>query len=401
MAEKYMAENVLSTFFAESSYTPFLSETNTVWAGYGYVGQQAVYAVCQIEEEDKIANIEKSCDILQLAVKTGNPIVTFYGSENTKQQDFNSLRAKAKWNAQIAKTSGVIPQISVVLGQCSTTTALAIANADFCIACEQAEMTFETQHMDKKVPPATMKNNSGLIALRALSPLHAAQLAAKLVAYLPANNLAPVPSFSFSPTTKIVEDGRYSAEQMLEILADIESALPVYNHYGKDIITAFATISGGLVALVITGGEQALPTTQGFEKARRFVSFCDAFSIPIVTVLGKLDYDEIDTQAALEALRVIAKLTATYADATTPKVAVITDPHSELTLSVFTGADLTVLLKDTSLLEEKAQVAMGIVENEVLADFVATPFTLRGVVASSLDIISSKREPKSPKKHSV
>ena len=87
--------------------------------------------------------MKRTSKVLELAAQTGCPVVTFYDSVGAKlAEGLDVLTASAKLNATIAKVSGVVPQVAVVLGVCGGTSALSAANADVCVMAEDAELFF-------------------------------------------------------------------------------------------------------------------------------------------------------------------------------------------------------------------------------------------------------------------
>ena len=97
-------------------------------AACGYAAGQQAYAVYQNGEAVTVKDVEKNIKVLEMAAQTGCPVVTFYNSVGAKlAEGLDVLTANAKLNAQIAKVSGVIPQVAVVLGVCGGTSALSAA----------------------------------------------------------------------------------------------------------------------------------------------------------------------------------------------------------------------------------------------------------------------------------
>ena len=110
-------------------------------AASGYAAGQQAYAVFQNGEAVTVKDVEKNIKVLELAAQTGCPVVTFYDSVGAKlAEGLDVLTASAKLNATIAKVSGVVPQVAVVLGVCGGTSALSAANADVCVMAEDAEL---------------------------------------------------------------------------------------------------------------------------------------------------------------------------------------------------------------------------------------------------------------------
>ena len=142
MASKINKGEILAKFFDDGEYTALFAD-GAVSAACGYAAGQQAYAVYQNGEAVTVKDVEKNIKVLEMAAQTGCPVVTFYNSVGAKlAEGLDVLTASAKLNAQIAKVSGVIPQVAVVLGVCGGTSALSAANADVCIMAEGAELFF-------------------------------------------------------------------------------------------------------------------------------------------------------------------------------------------------------------------------------------------------------------------
>ena len=132
MASKINKGEILAKFFDDGEYTALFAD-GAVSAACGYAAGQQAYAVYQNGEAVTVKDVEKNIKVLEMAAQTGCPVVTFYNSVGAKlAEGLDVLTASAKLNAQIAKVSGVIPQVAVVLGVCGGTSALSAANADVC-----------------------------------------------------------------------------------------------------------------------------------------------------------------------------------------------------------------------------------------------------------------------------
>ena len=142
MASKINKGEILAKFFDDGEYTALFAD-GAVSAACGYAAGQQAYAVYQNGEAVTVKDVEKNIKVLEMAAQTGCPVVTFYNSVGAKlAEGLDVLTASAKLNAQIAKVSGVVPQVAVVLGVCGGTSALSAANADVCIMTEGAELFF-------------------------------------------------------------------------------------------------------------------------------------------------------------------------------------------------------------------------------------------------------------------
>ena len=192
MASKSTKGEILAKFFDDGEYTALFAD-GAVSAASGYAAGQQAYAVFQNGEAVSVKDVEKNIKVLELAAQTGCPVVTFYDSVGAKlAEGLDVLNAAAKLNATIAKVSGVVPQVAVVLGVCGGTSALSAANADVCIMAEGAELFFTAPFTaaakgDKVADAgsATAAAKAGVAAIVAADAAEAAEKAAHIVGLLP------------------------------------------------------------------------------------------------------------------------------------------------------------------------------------------------------------------------
>ena len=126
MASKSTKGEILAKFFDDGEYTALFAD-GAVSAACGYAAGQQAYAVYQNGEAVTVKDVEKNIKVLEMAAQTGCPVVTFYNSVGAKlAEGLDVLTASAKLNAQIAKVSGVVPQVAVVLDDGTKTMPCAI-----------------------------------------------------------------------------------------------------------------------------------------------------------------------------------------------------------------------------------------------------------------------------------
>ena len=258
----------------------------------------------------------------------------------------------------------------------------------------------------------------------------AAKQAASIVALLPANNLAGPALFDFAAPSKALDLVKYSAADAIAALADEGSTVELYAGYGKNIVTALATINGSAVGILAT--EKAALCHKCTAKAARFVRLCDAYSIPVVTVVNTEGFGKSEGDDQAGGIRQAARMAGVYAEATTVKVAVLAGEAVGPAYTVFAAcadwrvavqgctvaplapeAAVTVLYKDEIFASDnivnatKAKAAAYAKEvcsaNAAVAngaaDAIADAATARGAVAQALDMLASKRTVRLAKKH--
>ncbi|MFV0413735.1 MAG: carboxyl transferase domain-containing protein [Oscillospiraceae bacterium] len=439
--ETISGAKVLGSFYDEAAYTLLFSQQQgAVTAAYGFVGGQPVYSVLQSGEALYAADTGVACRTLELAAKTGNPVVPFYNTKGAKLEEGQAaVAAAATWNAAIAAVSGVVPQISVVVGVCGASAALAAASADLCIVAKDAQFFLSSPFLaeaggDKleNAGTAEFAAKAGIAALVAEDVEDAVAKAAKLVALLPSNNLSLPGEFEYDEPAAAVDTAAYTAEKAIAALADSGSQQEVFAGFGSAVSTVFATVEGNVAGFVATAGPGKTICRASAEKAARFVRLCDAFSVPVVTLVNTEGFAQSSSGDVAGGIRAAARLVSTYADATTAKVAVYTGKAVGTAYTAFSSADLTVAMEgaviapaeptavvsvlyrqqieesgkpvaaETAALAREYEARQASAEAALqngLADFVAAPEALRATVANALGILASKRARRLPKKH--
>ena len=431
-ANKPGKATILAAFFDDGAYSPLFTD-GAVSAAYGNANGQSVYVVFEDGTPVGVQDIEKNIRVLEMAAETGAPVVTFYDSTGAKLEGgLDLLNATARLTAEIARVSGVVPQIAVVTGTCAGTNAINAASADLCIMAEDAELFLNAPFNaeDKGAGSAEFAAKAGVAAVTAADAVAAAKQAASIAALLPANNLAGPALFDFSAPSAALNTAKYTAADAVAALTDEGSAVELYKGYGKNIVTALATINGSSVGIVAT--EKAALCHKCTAKAARFVRLCDAYSIPVVTVVNTEGFGKSEGDDQAGGIRQAARMAGVYAEATTVKVAVLAGEAVGPAYTVFAAsadwrvavqgctvaplapeAAVTVLYKDEIFASDnivaatKAKAAaytkdvcsaQAAVANGA-ADTVADAASARSAVAQALDMLASKRAVRLAKKH--
>ena len=413
MASKSTKGEILAKFFDDGEYTALFAD-GAVSAASGYAAGQQAYAVFQNGEAVSVKDVEKNIKVLELAAQTGCPVVTFYDSIGAKlAEGLDVLNAAAKLNATIAKVSGVVPQVAVVLGVCGGTSALSAANADVCIMAEGAELFFTAPFTaaakgDKVADAgsAAAAAKAGVAAIVAADAAEAAEKAAHIVGLLPANNLTGPAIFEFEQPTAVLSANAEPAKAAAALI-DKDSAVEMYAGFGKNVYTAFATIGGNAVGVVATGKELCHNCVA---KASRFVRLCDAFSVPVLTIVNTEGFEASSTAELAGSVRDAAKLAQVYASATTTKINLITGKAVGSAYAAFDSADLTFAWENTYIAPLSAEAAKVFMGEEVdstpfkaaslgMIDGVIAAEDTKQAVASAVDMCSSKRVAAPTRKH--
>lgn len=400
-----------------------------VVAGFGSVNGSATYAFSQdISVSDgavSVAQCAKIKKIYDLAAKTGCPVIGVYDSNGVKlTEGFEVLNAYGELVKASASISGVCPQISLVLGSCLGTSALIANMADVVIAVKDADF-YVSAPSDIK---AETSYSEGTVDILCDDEKSAIDSARNLIALLPSNNLSAAPVFDFAPAQSVASAGA-DAETIINAVADDASVLEIKGGYASsNCKTALATVMGTTVGFVAFDGNPVCPSCA--YKAEAMVKLCDAYSIPVITIVNA---DGIIKEKENQTLVALTKLTSAFATATCPKISVITGSAVGISYIILAGkganADMTIAW-DTSVASPiDTNAAVAFLFNDRLAngedrealkkeytETIASPFTAaacgavddicapedtRAKVIAALDMLAGKRENTLPRKHSV
>ena len=332
--------------------------------------------------------------------------------------------SSAAWQALLKNTA--FPPLSAKLAQplSSAATGFAVKTTASNWVLHRISHSGAFCRMEKEILTAPFKSEKTLLGK--LAYFHDRD--ARLFALLPANNLAGPALFDFAAPSKALDLVKYTAADAVAALADEGSAVELYAGFGKSVYTAFATIGGNAVGVVATGKQLCHNCVA---KASRFVRLCDAFSVPVVTIVDTEGFVPSVTDDVAGGIREAARLAATYADATTAKVAVLAGKAVGPVYTTLAAADLriavtgctvsalepsaavSVLYKDeidasdNIIAATKAKTAVYTAEVCSAASAVATgaadmscdAANVRASVVAALELLSTKRAARLPKKH--
>jgi propionyl-CoA carboxylase beta chain len=296
------------------------------------------------------AHAEKICKIMDLAMKVGAPIIGLNDSGGARiQEGVVSLGGYADIFLRNTLASGVVPQISLVLGPCAGGAVYSPAITDVTIMVEGTSYMFVTgpdvvravtheevdrEHLGGATTHTTI---SGVAHLAAVDEPEAIALARRVLGHLPQNNLADPPRLeSLDPVERrersldsVVPESPSQAYDMHEVIAAIADAgefLELQPGWASNIIVGFSRLAGRSVGIVaqqpaVLAGALDIDAS---DKAARFVRMCDAFNVPLLTLEDVPGFLPGVAQEHGGIIRHGAKLLYAYAEATVPKVTVIT-----------------------------------------------------------------------------
>jgi acetyl-CoA carboxylase carboxyltransferase component len=324
-----------------------------VVTGYGTVDGRLVYAYAQdftvlggslgeyhAEKIDKVQN---------MALKMGAPIVGLNDSGGARiQEGVTALSGFGKIFYNNTISSGVIPQISVIMGPCAGGAVYSPAITDFIFMVDKSSQMFITgpqviktvtgEDISSEELGGAMTHNaiSGVAHFMGGNDSETLLAVRELLGYLPSNNLetAPVRAVNDDPNrlipefNDIIPENPNKAYDMYEIitkLADDGKLYDVAPHYAKNIVTCFIRLNGATIGVVANQPKFAAGCLDidASDKAARFIRRCDAFNIPLLTITDVPGFLPGVQQETGGIIRHGAKMLYAYCEATVPKVTVI------------------------------------------------------------------------------
>jgi len=325
-----------------------------VVAGSGRVDGRPVYAFAQdftvFGGSLSETNAAKIVKIMDLAMKMGAPIVGLNDSGGARiQEGVLSLGGYADIFLRNTLASGVVPQISAIMGPCAGGAVYSPAITDFNIMVEGTSYMFVTgpdviktvthEEVTKDELGGAMTHNatSGVAHFAVPDDRACLRLIRDLLGYLPSNNVDDPPRVETADAIDREDDSLdrlvpespnqpYDMLDLVHTVVDDGAFLEVHRHYARNIIVGFARLGGRSVGLVANQPAHLAGTLDidASVKAARFVRFCDAFNIPLVTFEDVPGFLPGTRQEYGGIIRHGAKLLFAFAEATVPKLTVIT-----------------------------------------------------------------------------
>jgi len=342
---------------------------------------------------------EKITKVMDLAIKTGSPIVGINEGAGARiQEGVVSLGLYGEIFKRNVHASGVIPQISLIMGNCAGGHVYSPAVTDFTIMVDQTSAMFitgpdviktvtgEDVTMEDLGGARTHNTKSGNAHYMAADEDDALEYAQGLLSFLPQNNLDPAPTYdevadpAFTDLDRsldtLIPDGSnqpYDMHDVIWAVVDDEDFLEVQSMFAPNIVVGFGRVEGSSVGVVANQPLQFAGTLDidASEKAARFVRFCDAFNIPVLTFVDVPGFLPGTDQEWDGIIRRGAKLIYAYAEATVPLVTVITRKAYggayDVMGSKHLGADINVAWPTAQIAVMGAQGAVNILHRKTLA----------------------------------
>jgi len=436
-----------------------------VVTGHGLVEGRQIFAFAQdfTARAGSLGEMhaKKICKVMDLALKAGVPFVGLNDSGGARiQEGVDALSGYGQIFYRNSQASGVIPQVSAIMGPTAGGAVYSPAMTDYIFMVKDSSYMFITgPEVIKSVTGeeitfedlgGAMAHNekSGVAQFACESDQDALDQIKKLLSYLPSNNMEdpPVVDTGDSPQRKdaaldtIIPDSpnqSYDIKDVIRSIVDNGDFFEPHEHFARNIVTCFARLNGRSVGIIANQPKELAGCLDinASDKATRFIRFCDAFNIPLLTIADVPGYLPGSNQEWGGIIRHGAKLLWCYSEATVPKLLLVTRkdyggsylamcskdlgadmafawPSAEIAVMGAAGAANIIHRKEIKAAEdpkakreEKIQEYNELFSNPYCAanrgyiDAVLAPSETRPRLIEALEIMCGKREIRPPKKH--
>lgn len=373
-----------------------------VVSGYGKIEGRLVYVFAQdftvFGGTLSRANADKIVKIMDLAMKMGAPVIGLNDSGGARiQEGVESLGGYADIFYRNVMSSGVIPQISAILGPCAGGAVYSPAITDFIIMVKDSSymfvtgpdvirtVTHEEVTMEELGGAMAHNSKSGVAHLTADDDEQAMMMIRELFGYLPSNNMEDPP---LKPClddinredeklqTIVPEDPNkpYDMKEIITTVVDEHNFFEVMPYYAQNIIIGFARLGGRSVGIVANQPQMlaGVLDINSSVKAARFVRFCDAFNIPLITFVDVPGFLPGTAQEFGGIIKHGAKLLYAFAEATVPKITVITRKAYggayDVMSSKHIGADINFAYPSAEIAVMGSEGAVNIIYRDKLSE---------------------------------
>ena len=400
-------------------------------------------------------NAAKIVKVQQLSLKTGAPIIALNDSGGARiQEGVNSLAGYASIFYNNTMASGVVPQISAILGPCAGGACYSPALTDFIFMVKENSHMFITgpdvvktvtnEEVEKEElgGAATHSSKSGVAHFMCSNEEETLMSIRELLSFLPSNNMEDAPvapcsddvnRLTESLQTVIPEDPNqpYDIKDIVEPVLDNQYFFEVMPHFAKNIVVGFGRLNGRSVGIVANQPAflAGVLDINASDKAARFIRFCDCFNIPIITFEDVPGFLPGTNQEHNGIIRHGAKIVYAYAEATVPKITLITRKAYGGAYIVMaskpTGADINLAYPQAEIAVMGAEGAVNILYRKAsaeeksaiikeyeekfsnpyrasergLIDEIIMPRDTRHKLIQALEMASNKNQSNPPKKH--
>ncbi|MFP4145961.1 MAG: acyl-CoA carboxylase subunit beta [Phycisphaeraceae bacterium] len=403
----------------------------------------------------------KIVEMMKASLKTGSPFVFVNDSGGARvQEGIDALGGYGRIFYHNTLLSGVVPQISLICGPCAGGAAYSPALTDFIIQTRQAQMFITGPGVIKQVTgedvtaeqlggPEAQMGYSGVVHFVAEDDEDAIRICKKLLSFLPSNNIEDPPLVGGEDTIEIdaelndiIPDNPrqpYDMHDVIKRIVDNQDYLEVQATFAKNLIIAFGRINGRTVGIIANQPmvKAGCLDIDSSDKASRFIRFCNAFNIPLVTLVDVPGFMPGVEQEYGGIIRHGAKMLFVYSAATVPKISIIlrkayggaylamsgkdlgTDrvaawPTSEIAVMGAEGAAGVVFRREIAKAEDPEAKRLELIEeyretfstpyvaaSRQMVDNIIEPAETRRYLAMALETLQTKRDVRPEKKHGL
>jgi acetyl-CoA carboxylase carboxyltransferase component len=438
---------------------------DSVVTGWGTIDGRLVYVFAQdfTVFGGSVSKVhgEKICKVMDLAMKNGAPLIGVNDSGGARiQEGVDSLWAYGEIFTRNTLASGVIPQISVIMGPCAGGAVYSPAITDFIFMVEETSHMFitgpeviravtgEEVTQEALGGAAAHSVKSGVAHFMGADEPQTLAMVQRLLSFLPPNNMEDPPRLEPTDDPGRVDDTLdtlvpddpskpYDMRDIILRVVDNGDFMEVHEHYATNLIVGFARMDGRPVGIVAQQPKvlAGVVDINAADKGARFIRFCDCFNIPLVTFCDTPGFMPGVAQEHGGIIRHGAKMLYAYAEATVPKVAVITRkayggayivmsskhlrgdinyawPSAEIAVMGPEGAVNIISRKEIQEAEDpeaKRAELLGDYRDKFANPYVAAsrgyidnviePHETRPCVINALEMLQNKRDTNPPKKH--
>src|SRR5581483_2952941 len=404
---------------------------------------------------------DKVADMMRLSLKTGTPFIFINDSGGARvQEGIDSLSGYGRVFYNNVILSGTVPQISLICGPCAGGAAYSPALTDFIIQTRHSQMFITGPQVIKQVTgevvtaedlggPTAQMNHSGVSHLIAENDEEALYLCRRLLSFMPANNLEDPPRLNYDlpiepdaelnklvpAETKVAYDMRNVVSRVL----DHQDFMEIQPGFAPNIVVGFGRVQGRPVGII--GNQPSVLAgaldINASDKSSRFIRFCNAFNIPLITFVDVPGFLPGVEQEYGGIIRHGAKMLFAYSAATVPKITVVVRkayggaylamcgkdlgadrvvawPTAEIAVMGAEGAAEIVFRREIEAAKDKAAKRKELIDSyrdtfanpfvsagRRLVDDIIEPAETRKYLVQALESLHTKRELRPPKKHGL
>jgi len=436
-----------------------------VVTGYGTINGRLIYVFAQdftvIGGSLGEMHAKKICKVMDMAMKMGAPCIGVNDSGGARiQEGVDSLSGYGQLFYRNTIASGVIPQISIIVGPAAGGAVYSPAIMDFVFMVKNVgimhitgpavikAVTGEVVTSEKLGGAMTHNRESGVAHFAAENEEEVYQMVRKMMGYLPSNNMETPPSIECKDDPNRMEEALlnivptdpnkpYEMKDVIKLIVDDGDFFESHRYYATNMLTGFARLNGQSIGIIANQPKvlAGCLDINASDKAARFVRFCDAFNIPILTLVDVPGFLPGSAQEYGGIIRHGAKLLYAYSEATVPKITlivrksyggaylamcakdlradqVIAWPTAEIAVMGSQGAANIIFRKEIAKADNPEKVRQEKIDEfqekfsnpyeaakRGYVDMVIDPRETRPRLITTLEMLSTKRESRPAKKH--